>query len=282
MIRAEVILDSVSPDGSRLTTIEATFHRFVLAEFNTHRLFSRNSASSRAIPASKQIQQVRNNPAIPVRFTTEQSGMQGGAELEGHDAWQAKHEWLDAAESAADHAERLAEIGVHKGITNRVLEPFMWHTVIVTATDWEGFWEQRVSPLAQPEIDAVAAKMQEAYERSEPKLLGRDEWHTPYIQPEENAEFWNGAALFVDEEITGEELRKRVSAARCARVSYLTHDGKRNIGKDITLYNRLVSAKPAHWSPLEHVATPCPGYPHGFKHRGNFRGWDQLRHLAGG
>lgn len=276
-ISAEVVLDSVSPAGDRLTTMVATFHRFVLAEFNTHRVMSRNSASSRAIPVAKQIAMVREHPAIPVSFPAEQRGMQGGDEVANPDL--ARQTWLAAVKDAISYAEILAADGVHKSIVNRILEPYMYHTVIVTATEWDGFWHQRCSPLAQPEIRVAAEAMKAAYDASGPTPLGIGEWHTPFIQPDEPIAFWEGAAL-MSGGVNANELRKQVSAARCARVSYLTHDGRRNITADLTLHERLVTADPGHWSPLEHVATPCDGNDEdaGVMHLGNFTGWDQYRH----
>lgn len=262
---ARVIEDSITEWGSRLTTIEVTFHRFVLAEFNTHRVFSRNSASSRAIPFHKQLDRVKVNPAIPVEWRAEQSGMQGGELLTGRDAEEAERQWLLGRNMAIKAAENLAALNVHKGVVNRILEPYMWHTVIVTATDWAGFWHQRCSILAQPEIRVAAEAMLAALNASTPKLRGEDEWHLPYIQEDELHTLPNVAL-------------KQVSAARCARVSYLTHEGTRNVSKDLNLFDRLTSASPMHASPLEHVATPTPqdGSPLGSL--GNFVGWQQFRH----
>lgn len=268
-ITAKVIADSVSPDGDRLTTIEATFHRFVLAEFNTHRAFSRNSASSRAIPVQKQIARVRDNPAVPVSFPAEQRGMQGGKELSDPLLHEAQLSWVEAAKVAVKSAQHLANLGVHKSVVNRVLEPYMWHTVIVSATDWQGFWDQRVSRLAQPEIRVVAEQMLNVYNDSKPDEVGYNMWHLPYIDSEDYA-------VAITNELPWETL-KQISVARCARVSYLTHDGQRSFDKDIELYNRLVSARPLHASPLEHVAQPVKGNP-----PGNFRGWLQYRHIVEG
>lgn len=270
--RADVIRDSISPLGARLTTIEVTFHRFVLAEFNTHRVFSRNSASSRAIPFSKQVARVMESPAIPVEFPREQRGMQGGDLLEGDELFDAQEEWLRARSSAVQHATVLADMGVHKSVVNRLLEPFMWHTVIVTATDWQGFWDQRVSPLAQPEIRVAAeAMLYDAYEKSEPTLVQHGEWHLPYIDGYDVEE---ARSRFEPHEVT--ENLKRICCARCARVSYLTHDGKRDFDKDLELFWRLVKATPMHASPLEHVATPVRDID--IRPKGNFRGWAQFRH----
>lgn len=266
---AKVVLDSVSRKGDRLTTMEVTFHRFVLAEFNTHRVFSRNSASSRAIPVKRQLEKLFSDPATPVLWPAEQSGMQGGSELEGQDYLEAVDLWetaqeftLGLVEAYVDRHPNL-ETRLHKSVLNRLLEPFMWHTVIVSSTEWENFFEQRCSPLAQPEIRKVADEMREVYANSTPELLNLGGWHTPYIQSDEY-------------ETLSKSERRMVSAARCARVSYLTHEGVKDLDADKELYNRLVTAVPAHWSPLEHVATPqiVPNLV------GNFAGWSQLRHFV--
>ncbi|HUG83740.1 MAG TPA: FAD-dependent thymidylate synthase [Euzebya sp.] len=259
--RAAVIADSISPAGARVTTIEVTLHRFVLAELNTHRSFSRNSASSRAIPIAKQIRRVQEDPAVPVEFGADQRGMQAGQPLTGMEHDDALEAWLGARDAAVEAVQSLAALGVHKQVTNRLLEPFMWQTVIVTATDFDGFWQQRCSPLAQPEIHAAAEAMRAAYRASTPEPMAEGDWHTPYIRPEET-DLDAGA-------------RRRISAARCARVSYLTHDGRRDLDADETLYARLVTADPPHWSPLEHVARPLA---EGEAPLGNLRGWRQLRH----
>lgn len=265
MISAKVICDSISPTGSRLTTIEANFHRFILSEVNTHRAFSRNSASSRAIPTQKLIDQVRNNPAIPIEFGSNQPGMQAGRPLNLSQSRSAKLVWLRAADEAAMNAERLHAMGVHKQVTNRVLEPFMWHRAIITSTEagWSNFFDQRISPLAQPEISELALKIRCAMTASDPTPLDYGQWHLPYGQSVDN-----------DGQILSPLTARAISAARCARVSYLTHDGKRDVQKDLDLYQKLVTADPPHWSPLEHVATP--GNQGG---AGNFDGWHQLRHL---
>ena len=243
--------------------MEVRMHRFVLAEFNTHRVFSRNSASSRAIPVRRTLGRVAEDPAIPLGWPTEQKGMQGGEPLGEQEADQALEIWLKARDQAIESASQLATLGVHKSVTNRLLEPFMWHTVIVSSTEWENFWGLRLSALAQPEMGAVASLMREAYLGSNPTPLAYGQWHLPYIRTE-------------DQDLPVEQQCK-ISAARCARVSYLTHDGVRDPDKDIELYDRLVTVTPPHASPLEHVATPCSGLGDHL-HRGNFEGWDQLRH----
>lgn len=260
--RAAVICDSVSPEGVRLTTVEVTLHRFVLAELNTHRAFSRNSASSRAIPTATMLRRITEDPAVPIEFGANQRGMQAGAPLVGAEHEAALTRWLEARDAAVAAASALLELSVHKQVANRLLEPFMWQTVIVTATDWDNFFAQRCSPLSQPEIRLAAEAMRDTIATSTPVAVGADDWHTPYIRDDE-------ADLDV-------EVRKRVAAARCARVSYLTHDGRRDLDADETLYGRLVTADPPHWSPLEHVATPAAP---GSAVAGNLRGWHQLRHV---
>ncbi len=268
---AKVIADSVSPGGIRLTTLEVVMHRFVLAEFNTHRAFSRNSASSRAIPYSKMRQRVLNDPAVPLVWPAEQRGMQGGEPL-GEKELMARTVWENARGSALVHADALHAIGAHKSVVNRLLEPFMWHTAVVTATDWDGFFAQRCSPLAQPEIRAVAEAMRNALYASRPAPLTPQEWHLPYVDDQDLAE------------CTEKDVDARfVSAARCARTSYLTHDGQRDVRLDgaigldpPSLYEKLRSADPPHWSPMEHPARPA--WFRGDQRKiANFRGWVQLR-----
>lgn len=249
MTYAKIIADSISPEGVRLTTLEVRFHRFVLAEMNTHRVISKNSASSRAIPLAKQLARVKEDPAIPVVFPAEQKGMQGGEALADQD--DARRGWVRAAKDAAKHAQWIGEMGVHKSIANRVLEPFMHHTAVMTGTAWQNFFAQRCSPLAQPEIRVAAEMMREAYDASEPQRLAEGEWHLPYIQTEDLDVLGGGIDL-----PASWALAAQASAARCARVSYLTQDGKRDIKADLNLYERLTTADPPHWSPLEHVATP--------------------------
>lgn len=268
MYNAKIIADSVSNRGHRLTTMEVCFPRMVLAEFNTHRVFSRNSASSRAIPVEKQLIKIKEQPFIPEYWGANQSGMQADAELSPEKQEEAKKEWLAARDSAVAHVESLLAIGLHKQLANRVLEPFMWHTVIVTATEWDNYFALRANPMAQPEIRKVSEMMLVAYNTSTPAKLDDDQWHLPLIQEAEK----DGAFEY------SEDARK-ISAARCARVSYLTHDGTRDLTADITLYDRLTSG--GHMSPLEHVARPLRDDELAISQfSGNFRGWMQLRKLV--
>lgn len=281
MISATIIADSISPWGQRITTFQLRYWRGIHSELMTHRVFSRNASSSRAIPVRKMIEQVRNKPAMPIHWGKNQSGMQAKAELSPEPMQQAKEQWLLAAEMAADIAERMNEIGLHKQVANRILEPFQYIEVVLTATDFDNWYELRHHEDAQPEIYELARLMNEAHESSEPKLLGPGEWHLPYITDFEHEKYPTDVLL-------------QVSAARCCRVSYLRHDGQApDVAKDIELCERLVGARPLHASPFEHQATPDEwvdpnwfgrligkksGYSQPDRH-GNFRGWVQHRKL---
>lgn len=264
---------------NRVTTLEVVIHRFVLAEFNTHRRFSRNSASSRAIPFPKMLERVLEDPAIPLSFPSEQKGMQGGEEIHGGSREIVERHWYRARDSAVQQAETLHAMGVHKSVVNRLLEPFMWHTIIVTANEWENFFAQRCSPLAQPEIRAAAEAMRDAIAGSTPELLEEGQWHRPLFDDEKDSFDVHGRA-FSDEDATN--LANQVSAARCGRVSYLTHEGTRDVTEDIALFQRLASADPPHWSPLEHVCRPQHEHERGMVVPGNLAPFVQLRHIVSG
>ncbi len=260
---ARVLLDSRSPSGARLTTMEVRYPRFIHSEMMTHRAFSRNAASSRAIPIKKMIAAVREDPALPVYWGRNQTGMSAREEIASEFAELARREWTEALDDALRHAERLSakDIDLHKQLVNRLLEPFAWITVIITATDWTNFFTQRCHPDAQPEIKHIADLMLAAYRASAPAAVPLGRWHAPLIQDDER-------------DLPGDLLCK-LSVARCARVSYLTHDGKRDRDRDLELYERLVGGGAnGHWSPFEHVATPAPAAD---LRSANFAGWEQYR-----
>ncbi len=261
MIRAEVIADSINLWGQRLTTMVATFPRCILAEVNTHRAFSRNSASSRAVPVRRMLEQVRRDPFIPLQWQSAQAGMQGGTGLDDAAAGIALRAWLRARDAAADEAEHLLALGLHKTMPNRLLEPFAWHTAIISGTDWAGFWAQRCSPLAEIHMQATADAMRAVYDASTPVGVDFDEWHLPYVT--------------ADERDLPLEMQQKLSAARCARMSYLTHDGRHDQDADLALFEKLATAEPMHASPMEHQATPNRL---GNRQVGNLTGWSQLRH----
>ena len=223
----------------------------------THRVFSRNSASSRAIPIQKILARVLRDPATPVWWGRNQSGMQAEEALVGLRLWLAKQLFYKSRFMAVAVVWLLWKVGLHKQLANRLLEPWMWMTVICTGTNYEHFFQLRCHKDAQPEIRAIALLMRDAYENNIPTLLRVGEWHLPYIAD--------------DERNLATNAQIKLSIARCARVSFLTHDGVRDAKKDVELYTRLLDS--GHWSPFEHaaqamqVSTWC----------GNFKGWRQAR-----
>lgn len=240
---ARIIADSISENDCRLTTLEVVFPRIVLSEFNTPRVFTRNSASSRAIPIEKQLAKVKNDPFIPVYWGAAQKGMQAAQEIGLVDQVRSQNDWLKARDAMIEFVEKMLERGLHKQIPNRLLEPFNWQTVLVSSTEWRNFWALRISEDAQPEIRVAAEFMKDAYDLSTPALLGEGEWHLPLIQPDEMEWAKDNVSQAV-----------QVSSARSGRVSYETHAGVRDISEDLKMYRRLV--EPGHMSPLEHPARP--------------------------
>ena len=260
MYEAKILLDSLGPSGKRLTTWQLTYPRFVHSEFNTHRLFSRNAASSRAIPTKKLIEMIKTDPAKPVWWGKNQSGMQAKEELDPSTRVLATDAWLAARDSAVEHAQKLLDLGVHKQIVNRVLEPWMFITVIMTATELDNWFRLRAHEDAQPEIAKLAHMMQFVMSDSIPEKLETGQWHIPFLSAEDFS--------------LSHAQQLAVSVARCARVSYLTHDGKRDIDADLKLHDKLMDS--GHWSPFEHVAqaTEKPS------RIGNFFGWKQYRSIV--
>jgi len=266
---ARVLLDSVSPAGVRVTTMEWTYPRFIHAEVMTYRQFSRNTSSSRAIPVRKMIRNVWKNPAGPVAWGKNQRGMQARAELTGWRRWLAIRCWYTARYPAILAALLLVWLGVHKQIANRLLEPWMWITAIITANEpaFRHCFKQRIHRDAQPEFHEIAHLAWFAYAHSDPveRIV-----HAPLMT---EADYDDMAAAG----LTGAGQYAtiwHVSTARCARVSYLTHDGRRDLSEDERLYMDLKHADPPHTSPFEHVLTASED--HG-RRSGNVVGWIQHR-----
>lgn len=258
LFSAEVIADSISPANIRLLTLQLKYPRWIHGELMTHRVFSRNAASSRAIPIQKMIDQVLENPALPVHWGKNQPGMQARQELTPEVQEKAIAEWLRARNSVVEHARNLVELGVHKQVVNRILEPFQLMQTIVTATEWDNFFALRIHEDAQPEIKKLAELMKKAMDNSTPSLLTTGEWHLPYVMDEEKA-------LPIDQQ-------RKLSTARCARVSYLNHDRSNpDPAKDVNLHDRLYES--GHFSPFEHQARPA--LTDDFY--ANFRGWESYR-----
>lgn len=259
MFNAKILCDSVNPAGNRITTVELTYPRCIHSEFMTHRMFSRNSASSRAIPVKKMIEQVENNPFIPIHWGKNQKGMQAWEELPIGMQEACKREWLFTRDECVNSVRNMIDDGLHKQIANRLLEPWMWITVIATgnSTAYENFFKLRCHKDAEPHTQKIAYMLRDEYDKSKPNKLVWGDTHTPLIQEDEQH------LPFYD--------MMKISVGRCARVSYLTHDGKRDIQADIGLHDRLKDA--GHWSPFEHVATTSKD-----GNGGNLgEGWHQYR-----
>ena len=253
-MKCEILLDSVNSAGVRLTTMVCTYPRFIHSEIMTHRMFSRNSASSRAIPTKAMIDAIRADPIIPIEFGINKPGMQASEIMEGPSLTRCVEAWKAASVSATLHAENLYNMGVHKQVVNRLLEPFMPMTTIISATDWANFFALRVHPDAQPEMQVIAKLMKQAMDASKPTCRYN---HRPFIQVEDE----HGPLMdsFM------------ASAARCARVSYTKHGQEKSFEEDVAFGRRLAISK--HWSPFEHQAISTADN----EYHGNFRGWMQFR-----
>lgn len=313
---AKILKASISPVGVPFFTFEVTHPRYILAEVNTHRVLSKNSASSRAIPVEKMLSRIRENPYVPSHWDKNQKGMTAKEELNADESLVARSRWFDACANALASAEAEMRIGVHKQQANRLLEPFAWHTAILSGTEWQNFFHLRNNKDASPDFQTLARMMQEAYEACVPTPLDYGEWHLPLIKtvtglemssitrPPSQEDDVDVVSRTVLQNGTLEDVAKtlcKISIARCARVSYLTHDGKRDLQADLDLYDKLLTS--GHMSPFEHVARPATeddgermmvkwsdvehtvgeGYgmpdPRYYGWFGNDRGWVQYRKL---
>lgn len=305
-ITAKIIAHSIAPNGQVIVTWELEYQRFIHGEFMTHRLFSRNAASSRAIPVKTIIDQVRNNPAMPIHWGLNQSGMQAKSVLSDALTGSAKYLWKKAAHFAANIAEALTKVGLHKQATNRILEPFQTMKTVMTATCMDNFFWLRNHEDAQPEIRELARLMWEALQKSVPQKLNPGEWHVPYVcvvRPFTGPlQYWD---LRDAKQLTLEQAIA-ISSSCCAQVSYRKLDD--SLEKAELVYKRLVDSEPVHASPFEHQATPMTErhtwkfeytdadkyvthggkiWPDGVTHMdkdgnfwsGNFIGWIQHRQL---
>lgn len=272
-IEAKIIAHSSHPGCPDLITVQARYPRFIHAECKTHRLIriddaeydflqeislmddpelSRNASSSRAVPIDRMIQDVLDDPAMPVVWGSNRPGMQAGAEIARKD--EAVAMWLEARDRAVEAARDAQRLGLHKQIVNRLIEPFGHISVVITATDWDNFFKLRIHPDADPTMRALAEAIKVAMDASAPEELGKNDWHLPYA-----------------EEMRGDKSAQMASAARCARVSYLTHFGEKPIlQSDMKLSEKLKLEK--HLSPFEHQATPETD-----KKIGPLSGWRNLR-----
>lgn len=247
----KVIADSVL--HTRITTLECVYPRIIHGEVMTHRVFSRNAQSSRAMPTSK----VMELPVfVPDAWTKNCKGMSAKTTLTDSQATEATRIWLDMQRAVSEGTQQLAALGVHKQHANRALEPWTYIRVLITATDWDNFFAQRRHPDAQPEIQELAERLWEAMESSVPT---RTAVHAPYSEPDMPL-----------------DALPAMCAARCARVSYGAFTGQRDTAADMRLATDLWRDK--HMSPFEHIAFADNGGG-----RSNLRGWRTYReHLEQG
>jgi hypothetical protein len=265
LFNAKIIADSVAPDGTRLTTMEITYPRIIHGEVMTHRVFSRNSASSRAIPTELQIQKVKDEPFVPEHFGSKKKGMAPGPSLNGWKEGVARRVWKSSRWAAIGAVRILDKLGVHKSYASRLLEPWMWNTLVVTSTTYDNFFYLRIDPDAQGEIQTIAELMKAAYDMSVPKTRSVGEWHLPYITAEDYPNFQSDPLAF-----------PKISAGRCARVSYDNTHKKEKQQESIQRAQRMLTASKVHWSPFEHQARVMESVNHPYN--ANFQGqWGQLR-----
>ena len=256
----KVLADSISPDGIRLTTFQLTYWRSIHSELMTHRVFSRCAQSSRATPIDTVINNIKSGAWGPAHWGMNQAGMTAKEEINPMMTSSCQFLWEQTATAIANSVEMISkQTGLHKQILNRMLEPYTSINVVLTATDFKNFFKLRLDEHAQPEMQDLARAMKNAMDNSTPKSLQYGEWHLPYIT------VWDTMGNTI------EDLCK-ISAARCARVSYKAYDGSSSVEADIKLADKLINDK--HMSPLEHVATPAE--PDKYI-ASNFRGWNQYR-----
>ena len=285
IISAKMLQHSITAAGVELYTMELEYPRFIHAEFMTHRVFSRNAASSRAIKVSTLIGLVTDNLAHPIHWGANQAGMVAENELENPQ--QSQDDWVRASQYACYIADRLDSQNVHKQIANRVIENFGHIKVVMTTTEMANFMELRAHPAAAPEIQKLAEQMHFAIMASNPMVLKDGEAHVPYI---DRKRLDDGSLEYsVNGQAIDLATALKISASACAQVSYrLLNLG---VEKAVELYDRLANQKPVHASPFEHQALTMPKgkWPVGATHMtrdgtywsGNLRGWVQYRHILG-
>jgi hypothetical protein len=310
-ISVKIVADSVSEGKVRITTFELEYHRYIHGELMTHRLFSRNAMSSRAVPVKSMIKQVMAFPATPIHWGKNKAGMQAEEESNNFlvppmgycngESITREDGWVLAKETAVEMAMMFDGAGYHKQIVNRLLEPFQMMKVVLTATEFENFFWLRCDPDAQPEIKEMAELMYTCMEISRPTVIGVGEWHTPYVKQVPHPlgiDYYAEGTTPYDTAHSGEnrltvEQAISISASCCAQVSYRNIDN--TFDKAMQVYSRLgVGGNKIHASPFEHVATPMKNqskrlepcmWVKGITHMtrdgdywsGNFRGWIQHR-----
>lgn len=259
----KVLADSTSPDAVRITTLCCTYPRFIHSELMTHRVFGRNAASSRALPPERVIENIQNHPFVP-DFNKRVKGMGHGDPLNEHDAKIARTTWLNARDKAVQAASVLIDLDVDKARINRLLEPFSWMTTIITATEWSNFFALRqpsndrpvpqIDFPAQAEFQVVARMMRDAVRDSTSVALDYGQWHLPLFA---DRELYDIGDAIKSGSFTSDDLQleaAKISAGRCARVSFDTHSQYEDPDVSLERFARLSGS--AHWSAMEHSARP--------------------------
>lgn len=292
-ISAKVVLASIGKEnGVKIVTMELEYPRVALAEFNTHRVFSRNGQSSRAVPFERMLEALRANYHSPLRWLKNQPGMVSTVAMDSAEEALADTIWGEALEDAIFHAIRLNDIRASKQYVNRLLEPWLMTKTLVTSTRWANFFKLRDHKDALPEFAHLAALMKEVYdnaefiERSAIEPYGK--WHMPYI----TALDWDDVRETIIEPKVQEPVGETLgllpglgtlitqSVARCCRLSYKTFDSDKrsSIEQDIATFKKLAT-DPLHASPMEHVAFPLGDARFDPAITGNFHGFAQFRKL---
>lgn len=310
-MEVEVVLASRAANGYApdLFTLRGRYPRIIHGEVMTHRVFSRNARSSRAVPVKTMLDEVRNRPFVPWHWGRNQKGMQAGEELYAlvnpapmmkaafFDPFElpydisAEQAWLHARNHAVSAAEAFSQAGYHKQLCNRIIEPFSWIDTLFTATDWENFLWLRLHEDAEPHMRDFARLVEVALKGANIQVLKEGEWHTPYIVPGDHELAYEHLrkgrvirSLPSQQEIRA--LLRDVSAARCARISYAPFDGNPSFERELERVANLRGSARIHASPFEHIASPDGQWNvmgGGFDQwknphlHGNLAGWCQYR-----
>lgn len=295
----KVVAHSISPEGIELPTIQFRQPRMIHSDFLTHRVFTRNGRSSRAVPVLTLLTEARN-PYTP-HFLHNQPGMTASQEFSDEERAEIEAIWREMAAHTVAGVERLQAKGVHKQWANRPLEWFGYIDVLLSSTDWNNYYALRDDEGAQPEIQVVARAIREAIAKSTPRELRPGQWHLPYIDEEADREaiikhLVDSEGGFSVDQV--DRLLRKISAARCARLTIRPFDGDGSIPAELERYRKLVVSRPVHASPTEHQATPdtrshytvvkalADGTQQTIKsgfdwdhpeEQGNFTGWRQAR-----
>lgn len=266
--------------AASIITIHARYPRIFHSEIMTHRVFSRNARSSRAVPVMTMLKEIWNAPFVPWHWGKNKRGMQAGEPITGMSYHMLVMLWLLASKFACIIAYLMLKIGVHKQIPNRLLEPFSFIDTLITSTDWANFIHLRDHEDAEPHLQDLAKLIRTAIEDADYQILRPGEWHLPFIESSdydtliETVEELRGLSK-QDHRVTGYLLK--ISVARCARISYKAFDGDGSVGRELERYELLVGSEPLHASPAEHQAKPMKRAVAG-KYNGNLgKGWIQYR-----